>query len=415
MRSRFRLVTLALVLSVVGCGDDDGPAGSPDGGMDSAVPDAGPPDSGPPDAGPPDAGAWIGEGCDPATGIECDGHWEGRCTPECDDDACCAPVGGSFRCMPREADDACPAADIWVDEGRALASISVEWRFFPDGDCAMVEGCVSGTGWRRLLLFDTWTPNTGTADMYIGPPEDMPSYFVYSECHDHHHFETYAAYQLRDGAGAVVADGHKQAFCLLDFYRYPGEDDRGAHYDCDDQGIQRGWQDVYGTDLDCQWVDVTDVVPGDYDLEIALNTEHVLLESDYGNNVASIAVTIPEDVDPDVTLDCPGARMDPQRSCGLVREGLHTCTAGEMITVGCSAACGLGSCEGDTVLRACEVAHDPTCTVRRALAWNDDSGCSGDDVCSQIMFTCPADGQYVVFTGGYDTTVPSTCTVATLP
>ena len=35
-------------------------------------------------------------------------------------------------------------------------------------------------------------------------------------------------------------------------------------YDCSNQGIQAGWSDLYGNSLDCQWLDVTDVPPGDY-------------------------------------------------------------------------------------------------------------------------------------------------------
>lgn len=402
-----------LIFVLAACGDDDRPATS-DGGMDAAAPDAGPPDAGPPDTGPPDAGRWIGPGCNPDGGVQCDGDWEDKCGGACTADECCTPQHGRFVCLGRGDGGSCPAPDLWVDEPRLSASLTVEWKYFAEDDCAIVEGCVAASGWRRLLRFDTWTPNTGGADMYLGPPTGEEPYFVYSACHDHHHFESYAAYELLASDGTVAAEGHKQAFCLLDYYQYPGTDDTGSVYDCDNQGIQAGWQDVYGADLDCQWVDVTDLAPGDYSLHISLNNESLLLESDYDNNSATVPVTIPEDVDPDVTLDCPVARFGQDRSCGLVREGMHTCTAGAMVTVGCSAACSLGSCTGDTVIRACEPAHDPTCTARHALASNDDAAC-GSDGCSQITFTCPAGGEYVVFWGAYDTMESATCTVATNP
>lgn len=403
MARRLRSVRVfGVLLLLSACGDDGAPDAGSDGGADASGLDAGR-DAGARDAGPPDADPWAHPGCNPEIGVECDGDWAGRCAPACSRAECCSPVGGEFVCVERADDGACPAADIWVDETRiGEGDYFVQWQFFEDDDCAIVEGCVDGPGWRRLLRFATWTPNTGTADLYLGPPEDTVDHFVYSECHDHYHFESYAAYELRDEGGAVVATGHKQAFCLLDFYRYPGTEERGLVYDCDDQGIQRDYQDVYGTDLDCQWVDVTDVAPGDYRLFIELNSEHVLLESDYDNNTAEVPVAIPEDVDVDVTAACAEPLSGDARDCGWVRDSERACTPGATVTLACSGACGLGSCRGDTVLRVCGRDGDPTCSNRRVLGRNDDSGCADDDVCSQVRFACPDDGAYVIFVGGYD-------------
>ncbi|MCB9596819.1 MAG: hypothetical protein H6719_29115 [Sandaracinaceae bacterium] len=394
---------LVLALCLIGC--DSAPPAVDGGGMDAAIADSGS-DAGV-DAGPP----WSGPGCNPTDGIECDGDWTDRCDPGCAATECCAPVGGSFSCVARTEDGACPAANIWVDADRIADA--VEWRYFPEDDCAIAEGCVAAPGWRRLLRFSTWTPNTGDADLFLGVPDDSVPYFVYSECHMHYHFNGYAEYELRAGDGSVAATGHKQAFCLLDFYRYPEEDERGVVYDCDNQGIQTGFQDVYGSDLDCQWVDVTDVTPGDYTLHIELNTAHALLESNYDDNSTDVTVTIPEDVVMDVTAPCDRPRTGPDRDCGWTRESMRTCTPGATMTVGCSAACGAGLCTGDTVMRICPT-DDPTeCNARDAIAVNDESGCTDADSCSQTVFTCPDSGSYVVLTGHYDTAFPdSTCTVA---
>ncbi|MBN4049505.1 hypothetical protein JYT86_00440 [bacterium AH-315-N03] len=45
---------------------------------------------------------------------------------------------------------------------------------------------------------------------------------------------------------------------------------------------------------------------------------------------------------------------------------------------------------------------------------NDDSGCSETDVCSQVSFTCPAEGGFVVFSGAYDAGDTATCEVAVM-
>lgn len=405
--------------------------------------DAGPIDSGPRDAGPP---LWDGGGicnppegpsphpsCNPDDGIECDGDWSGRCTPACGADQCCSPQRNRFQCVPRNADGTCPAADLWVDATRL--DPYVEYRYFAEGDCAIVEGCVDGPGMRRLLRFDTWTPNTGGADMFLGVPSMSSPYFEYSSCHRHYHFNSYAEYELlTSDESCVAAVGHKQAFCLLDFYDYPCDATRTdpdvpdctsiRGYTCGNQGIRRDAQDVYGAGLDCQWVDVTGVPPGEYVLRVRINTEHILDEEDYDNNEIRARVTIPVDPGPpasDISAACGARATGLDRTCGFTRAHDGTCTAGEEVTVGCSAACGYGSCTGDTVMKVCETALGVNCLPGTELGTNDDSGCGtgtcgmGGDCCSSVTFTCPGTGTYTVWAGPYDTTDTVTCTVAVAP
>jgi hypothetical protein len=91
--------------------------------------------------------------------------------------------------------------------------------------------------------------------------------------------------------------GHKQAFCLEDFE--PVSANAGpAKFTCAYQGISVGWSDTYGSYLDCQWIDVTGVFPGQYRLRVTINGgpsgPHVFQESNYTDNVATVPVTIPK-------------------------------------------------------------------------------------------------------------------------
>ena len=156
----------------------------------------------------------------------------------------------------------------------------------------MVEGCVGGTGKRLLLRFDVATPNIGTADLILGRPEDHPEYFEYSPCHGHYHFSGYARYELLTTVGANVVTGRKQAFCLEDVAPYLANAGP-AKFTCSYQGISVGWQDIYGSYLDCQWLDVTGVPAGNYLLRVTINPDGILTESDYSNNAATVPVTIP--------------------------------------------------------------------------------------------------------------------------
>lgn len=107
----------AFVLLAVACGDDDGPAATPDGGADrdagahedasiedaDVEPDAGPPDAGPPDSGPPDAG------CTPAS-CESAGAMCGMIDDGCGGVMPCGTCAGgacvdnACRCVPDEAE-----------------------------------------------------------------------------------------------------------------------------------------------------------------------------------------------------------------------------------------------------------------------------------------------------------------------
>jgi hypothetical protein len=187
-----------------------------------------------------------------------------------------------------------PAAlpDLTIDGARLAASADFKTKVFSSRDCAVVEGCVGGTGKRLLLRFDVATPNIGTADLVLGRPEDHPEYFEYSPCHGHYHFSGYARYELLTTSGANVMTGRKQAFCLEDFAPY-SSDAGPAKFTCSYQGISVGWQDIYGKYLDCQWLDVTGVPAGNYLLRVTINPDQILTESDYSNNSATVPVRIP--------------------------------------------------------------------------------------------------------------------------
>jgi hypothetical protein len=185
-------------------------------------------------------------------------------------------------------------ADLVVDAQRLSDSWFVEDLDLPDTSCALVEMCAGAPGVRRLLKFDTLVANLAQTDLVLGSPLDNPL-FAWSPCHGHYHLEGFSEYRLLDALGNPAAPGRKQAFCLTDYQAYLSEPWVGQrrHYDCDDQGLQAGWSDLYAANLDCQWIDVTNLPGGNYTLEVTLNPDGILPESDYSNNVETVPVTLP--------------------------------------------------------------------------------------------------------------------------
>ena len=114
-------------------------------------------------------------------------------------------------------------------------------------------------------------------------------------CHNHYHsMEEFVHYDLFNlTTGVKVAEGHKASFCLEDSLcsgnNYP-------RYRCSSrqQGISRSCSDLYGSHLDCQWIDITGVPPGEYLLVTHLNPHRLIVESDYKNNKAFCVIELIE-------------------------------------------------------------------------------------------------------------------------
>lgn len=161
---------------------------------------------------------------------------------------------------------------------------------FDAASCEVQEGMISA-GTHRLLRFSTESRNVGGQAVRLGSPIGDPA-FQFFECHGHYHFKGFASYVLRNKDGSIAAKGNKVSFCLEDVLRWDRLAPLKAAYDCDFQGIQAGWSDIYDSGLPGQWVDVTGLPAGDYDLEVTVNPDQGLTEGDYTNNTTVLPVTL---------------------------------------------------------------------------------------------------------------------------
>jgi hypothetical protein len=233
-----------------------------------------------------------GELCVPLTGAceafaACD-HDNPTCAGGCPARSFC----GSD-CACHSIDD--PLPDLVINRERLADEILFDRINVRESSCSYVEQCVGGLGERRVLRFSVEAVNQGQATLTVPPPEERPDLFLFSACHGHYHFGGFARYELLDGAGNALVTGRKQAYCMEDTIQVAQGPDVGCSkvFDCYNQGIQAGWSDLYGNTLDCQWLDITDIPPGDYRLKVSLNPSRELEEITFDNNTAVVPVTIP--------------------------------------------------------------------------------------------------------------------------
>ncbi len=187
----------------------------------------------------------------------------------------------------------------WSQANTALPDLSVvgaalnpriTTETFDGTSCGVMEGLIQA-GTRRLIRFDTETENSGTADLVFGDPSANPM-FVWAPCHAHYHFQNYMAYRLRYSNGQIAATGLKVGFCVLDVFRWSSGGSGSAKYTCNNQGIQKGWGDLYDSTLDGQWIDITGLPDGNYVIEVEANPQGIIQETSYANNLTQIPITI---------------------------------------------------------------------------------------------------------------------------
>jgi hypothetical protein len=132
--------------------------------------------------------------------------------------------------------------------------------------------------------------------------------YTLSTTHQHWHFLRFDRYELRTPAGSLARPDRKTGFCLGDRY----ESDVTVTLEAEPaapvwteecgrnqpllptvrEGISVGYGDNYLPHLEGQYIDITGVPAGRYELLHRVNGDRALRESDYGNNAASIIVRI---------------------------------------------------------------------------------------------------------------------------
>jgi Lysyl oxidase len=181
---------------------------------------------------------------------------------------------------------------------------------------------------RLLLRFDGFVRNEGAGPLdFQGNPStgSMQQYarqrvggalvpyastaqfaFTVNDGHNHWHMMNAAEYSLWDAAATTqIRPASKVGFCLYDIDRIGTQGPPTAVYNntttgnlCQQgspgatvlrEGVSAGWRDEYSPGLAFQWVDVSDVAPGEYRLAAQADPLDVIRESSEADNGRAFA------------------------------------------------------------------------------------------------------------------------------
>lgn len=158
-------------------------------------------------------------------------------------------------------------------------------------------------------------------------PTGTSAYYEPAKTHVHWHLMNFEHFELRTAGGDTLVTDRKNGFCLGDRYR-TADHASLAHTPHDStspagalakmlsenmcghhkpsaldvvQGISVGHGDDYKYKVDFQYLDLTHVPSGVYDVVNTVNADRTLLEKDYGNNASALAVSV----------QWPGGAADP--------------------------------------------------------------------------------------------------------
>lgn len=208
-----------------------------------------------------------------------------------------------------------PYMDRTQIAGRALVRFGTQVNNQGLGPGILVGGPTNSNGTQTVYQrVYKWDPTTNALSASY---DRVAGNFTYHPTHGHLHFDGYAKYRLLSNVngspGSVVmrpdgqpAESAKVGFCLINvnssFTLPSGQSSTTlSTYSASGmpstscgqfQGVNPGRADVYSASLADQWIDVTGVPDGNYFVEITLDANNGMLESNEANNTATFAISV---------------------------------------------------------------------------------------------------------------------------
>jgi hypothetical protein len=265
------------------------------------------------------------------------------------DDDCSNGCVGQTIPFPRECTDPEPDPEPKPETGDLLPDITVDPADLEDNviQCLQMQDTKI-----RALRLSVGTPNIGEGPLQLNQLEISAGGTVqtiyrddgttitvpvggemgHHELHDHIHYDNWTQMRVIDNDPAcldiatrdtscVLSESEKVTFCIMDTDKFDQDiiaewaqrdlvpfsrgmfTDGGRVCNSTEQGLTPGWKDVYFYGLPGQWIDITGMPAGEYTIEVQVDPNGQVVESNTDNNVARLPITIDADTC-DWDVDC---------------------------------------------------------------------------------------------------------------
>ncbi|KZB81046.1 lysyl oxidase family protein [Amycolatopsis regifaucium] len=234
-------------------------------------------------------------------------------------------AGDPLKCV---AWDVCLVMDPAAPNGRCVlpaAAKAVRLRFTSSEENIgegplLLYGRRDNTAQERMTVRQALRGADGSIPADYDAAQRLTRTFTYYEPatdHQHWHLMNFEHFALVSQKGETVVTDRKNGFCLGDRFRVadfdkmkgvPGPSgpdaelaarlraNRCRHHEPAAldvvEGISVGSGDDYKYDVDFQWLDITQVPSGIYDLVNTVNDDRTLAETNYDNNSSSVSLSI---------------------------------------------------------------------------------------------------------------------------
>ncbi|MCB9690463.1 MAG: thrombospondin type 3 repeat-containing protein [Alphaproteobacteria bacterium] len=201
-------------------------------------------------------------------------------------DQCC-PFGSGCD----TTSDTCVLPDLTIGTGVIAPSLTFEEVDIAVDGCEVFMGCVTAPGLRRMMKLDIRVRNPGVGALVFGDiqqPEIIGN-FVFDECIQSGAFTELLTMTLKDAGNVPRATRDYHGLCVLDGLGTGTQ----VFDDCLFMGLSPGFSSTLAADQPCAGLDVTGLAAGEYTLEMHLNPDETIAESNYDNNVVTVPITIP--------------------------------------------------------------------------------------------------------------------------
>lgn len=178
---------------------------------------------------------------------------------------------------PQSVNGNANGANLVSDTDFLANSLTIQTRTFPMSTCAVQDGGTN-SGKRRVLSFGTRIVNAGDQDLVMGNEKTNTENFVYLSCSRKYAVKDLVNYVILDESTNLhVAGPFSRSLILQDSKRaFQVVNGKGTleskKFTEKKQGLATGWCAIYPKHSDSQWIDVTDLQPGNYVLRTIVQT-----------------------------------------------------------------------------------------------------------------------------------------------